>query len=690
MTIAQEQKRAQPHAVDLVQPGQQRIMPSTQGDPDALQHAPDGIFSGLKTQDETPGAKRDGTLHFGSDEHQEYGNEGAKQAGYTGTFSPGAGTYPFDLTQGDISLLAGDEFDAREPAAVKADPRQKKEKAAGIFDSFWTLARTPSKNPGRQPGTQDELVYALYKDVPGDARFQPGGVWAHLVPIFKQPGNKVKVAVDNRYLWSASVNFEHFAHPGGKNGPKESADRGSAGGSYHALHETAIKRAYDAQQTGQAVNDAMAHDAAAQHFLQDGFSSGHVRTPRREISEYWDSKYPLLNEQFKKSIAQEMAVYLNAHETNIPTVAGSVKAIYEDILGEIDKKAGALPPLTMDPLVGLIAHDVDNVQGVWVKNEWSSWQSFGDGRGGVRTPKGQAAPPATQSDTKQHVEEAVMLSVRDINAAYSAPAGLTDAALFAHVRSKTPAPAKVKDTYGAEQAMPQVDSSKEHSKQNWKAASIADLWKMPVRSDGAGGTYGDIIEHSFQDPKGDFHGALQSFHDQIDAKKDVIQKGVKVGTVHPQKAFDAGFRDPLINNPLQRLQKITNFNPSGGQNYVRDDSSTMADLKRLDKLGAEKASEVSGKPEKQNTANSAIRWLNVQQRAEYIKNLAGGYQGDDETRRIYELFISASTGVERREVFKLVEGHAWSGDLTRKDSTLWMVFLDDKNRTPFIKIMNLP
>ena len=687
MTVGHQQQPDQTQAIDNIQAN--RPAPaSTQVDTAALQHAPNGIFAGLKKPEETPGQKG-GPLHFGSDEHQAYGNEGAKQAGYTGTYSPGSGKYPFELTQGDISLLAGDEFDAREPAAVKADPRQKKEKKAGVFDSFWTLARTPSKNPGREPGTQDELVYALYKDVGGDARFQPGGVWAHLVPIFKEPGNKVKVAVDNRYLWSASVNFEHFAHPGGKTGPKETDDRGSAGGSYHHLHETALKRAYDAQQNGQAMNDAMAHDAAAQHFLQDRFSSGHVRTPRREISEYWDGKYPLLNEQFKKSIAQEMAIYINANETNVATVLGSVSAIYADILAQVDEKAGALPPLTMDPLVGLIAHDVDNVHGVWVKNEWASWQSFGDGHGGVRIPMGQVAPPADQADTKQHVEEAVSLSVQDIANAYNAPAGLTDAALFAHVRSKTPSPAKPKDTYGAEQAMPQVDPSKETSKQNWKASSIADLWKMSVRTDGTGGTYGAIIEHSFQDPKGDFHGALNDFHNQIDVKKDVIKGGRNVGTVHPQKAFDKGFMNPLIDKPLARLQKIINFDPSGGQNYVRDDSSTMSDLNRLDKLGAEKASDKSGKTEKPNLSNSAMRWLTIEQRAQYVKNLAGGVQGDDETRRIYELFISTSTGGERREMFKLVEGHAWSGDLTRKDSTLWMVFLDDKNRTPFIKIMNL-
>ncbi len=688
MTSQQQQHSVGPGTIDNAQP---RHEDAILVDAARVQPAPaGGIFTGLNHPEETPGRK--GDKNFGSDEHQMYGNEGARKAGYTGTYAPGAGAYPFELTQGDISLLAGDEFDARETPAKTADPRQKKEKKAGVFDSFWTIARTVSKNPGRQPGTQDEIIYALHKDVKGDSRFKPGGVWAHLIPIFEEPNNPVAKAVENRYLWSASVNFEHFAHPGGKSGPKESDDRGSAGGSYHHLHETAIKRAYDAQQNAQPVNDAMAHDAAAQHFLQDSFSSGHVRTPRREIAEYWDGKYPLLNDQFKKSIAQEMAVYINAHETNVPTIAGSVRDIYAEIIAEVDAKAGALPPLTMDPLVGLVAHDVDNTNGVFVKNDWAAWQSFGDGHGGVRNAQdqpGEPAPAPREGDTRHYVEQAVSLSVEDINHAFTAPPGLTDAALLAHVKSKTPSPAVVKDMYGAEQAMPRVDASKEKSNQTWKASSLRDLWATSVRSDGAGGTYGQIIEKSFRALDGEFNKGLMTFHCQIDATKAVIEKGIKVGTVHPQRAFDHGFMDPLIAHPLPRLERIINFNPAGGQNYVREDGATMEDLNRLDHLGVDKASEQSGKTEKPNVGNSAMRWLTTEQRAQYVKNLVGGYQGDDEILRIYELFVTAGSGAERRAVFKLVEGHDWSGDLKRKDSTFWMLFLHNKNRAPFIALMNL-
>ncbi|HLL20722.1 MAG TPA: hypothetical protein VK427_01260 [Kofleriaceae bacterium] len=647
---------------------------------------PTGIFGGLTSKAPTRGvsgevAGRGGPgpqdQHFGADEHQVYGNEGARKAGYTGTYAPGSGAYPFELTQGDISLLAGDLFDAREPADIKVGPGQKKLAKAGVFDSLWKLARTPSRNPGREPGTQDEIVYALYKEVRADARFQSGGVWAPLVRIFNEPSNAVKRAVESRYLWSASANFEHFSHPGGKHGPKESEDRGSARGSYRAQHEAALKRAYGAKQAGEPVNDAMAHDAAAQHFLQDGFSAGHVRTPRREIAEYWDANNPLLNEQFKKSIAQSIATYINKYENNLSTTLGSVQRFYSDILRKVDAKASAMPPITMDPLVGLVAHDVDNHEGVWVKNDWAAWQAFGDGHGNVRENVN------TSVDTRTQVEQAVALSVHDIQAAYDAPANLTDAALFAHVRSRTRGPAAAKDSYGGEQAMPEVDSSKEASRQNWKVSSLRELWTTPVRSDGRGGTYGDIIRKSF-DRQGTFNRALTTFHDQID-----VETPVPGGAVHPQVAFANAFMNPMIRDPLGQLEQILQFDPAGGQNYVRDDDSTMEDLSRLDKLGAEMAEESSGNVTKANNGNTAMRWLSNEQRAQYIKNVAGGHQSDNEIARIYELFVTAPSSVDRRAVFRLVEGHSWSGNLTRRDTTLWMVFLEDKRRTAFVQIMNV-
>ena len=82
-----------------------------------------------------------------------------------------------------------------------------------------------------------------------------------------------------------------------------------------------------------------------------------------------------------------------------------------------------------------------------------------------------------------------------------------------------------------------------------------------------------------------------------------------------------------------------------------------------------------------------MRWLSVAQRAQYIRNLTGGILGSDEERRIYELYITAATTADRHAVYKLVEGHAWSGKLHQGDS-LWLVFQDTKWRGPFTSLMN--
>ncbi|MEJ7599059.1 MAG: hypothetical protein WKG01_14215 [Kofleriaceae bacterium] len=655
-----------------------------QVDAAALDHAPNGIFDELGQADRPTGRGGPNHQHFGSDEHQTYGNEGATKAGYTGAYSRPSNGYVFELTQGDISLLAGDEFDPRTTDTTKPKGKQ------AVVQNLWALAGTASTDPGKTPGTQDELVYAIYKNIPTDPRFLAQGVGAHRVPIFKQKGNPAAKAVEDRYLQLASVNFEHFAHPGGKGGPKEGENRGSASGSYRALHEDAIALAYKAKASGQPINEAMAHDAAAQHFLQDGFSSGHVRTPRREISEYWDNKYPLLNDQFKKSIAQEMAIYINAHETNVPTIWENVRGIYADVLEQIDAKASAFPPLTMDPLVGLLAHDVDNEHGLEVTNDLGDrWTTYGDGRGGVRIPARMNAPPQGQADTRLHVEKAVMLSVQDIQHAYAAPANLAPAAVLGHVRSATAAPAVASvPKYGAEQVMPVVDPNATNGVQQWKQASLTDLWNKAVRTDVPSVTFGSLITQSFKGAKGEFREKLEMLSGQIDPVKEIIVKGAKVGTLHPQKAFDAGFKQPLFDAPLARLNKIIEFNPAAGQNYLRDDGATFADLDRLDQVGADKASEQSGKRESKSTSNSALRWLSVPQRAQYIKNMLGGLIGSEEERRIYELFITASSATERRAVYKLVEGRDWAGMLKQADS-LWLIFQDTKWRGPFISLMNV-
>ena len=104
-----------------------------------------------------------------------------------------------------------------------------------------------------------------------DRRFAPGGIFFKLT--FSA---EVKDRVNVRYLNRASRNEEHFVAPEGVGSGGVNAKNGSsAGGIYRAMHEHALRLARQAKIDGKAIDDALAHDAAAQHYFTDSFAAGH-------------------------------------------------------------------------------------------------------------------------------------------------------------------------------------------------------------------------------------------------------------------------------------------------------------------------------------------------------------------------------------------------------------------------------
>ncbi|MGB3076093.1 MAG: DUF4157 domain-containing protein, partial [Chitinophagales bacterium] len=279
---------------------------------------------------------------FGATEHKRAGDEASTFFNTDKStplqFDLTVGKIPFILTFGDLTMLSGDLFDPRDTmksflGIQKSNP-----------SSLLALASKPSSNPGLQPGTQDEIIFAIYDNDKNDPRFEKGKIWESLPDIFKKedPTNKkqllsrhVRKAVKDRYLKLASKNYEHFVQPGGKDLGPLSGLGTSAGGSYRALHEDAILKAYEAGLKSESSDQGLMREAAAQHFLQDYFSAGHLRTPRRAIDTHWLKKYPLFFENMKKKIALDMAIYINAHPVDVVTRALTVSiyfdSIYEDV-----------------------------------------------------------------------------------------------------------------------------------------------------------------------------------------------------------------------------------------------------------------------------------------------------------------------------------------------------------------------
>jgi hypothetical protein len=88
-----------------------------------------------------------------------------------------------------------------------------------------------------------------------------------------------------RYLALAAENFCHF---GAQSTEYRTDDSNEALRLYRAYHERALGQAAAARRrpgADDALRDALVVDAFACHFLTDLFASGHIRVPRRELSE---------------------------------------------------------------------------------------------------------------------------------------------------------------------------------------------------------------------------------------------------------------------------------------------------------------------------------------------------------------------------------------------------------------------
>lgn len=603
----------------------------------------------------------------GSIDHKSFGDDGTNNRNY-GFGSPDADATDhynarFSLTQGDINMLSGDFFDAAPPAEGEDESTN--------LDNLFTLAKIPSAAPGTEVGTRDEIVCAIYTIDPVDTRFdeaspfgadpvtgwlddvsgQDGGQsadspaqtttqqgdWSCAVPF----STDVQKAVDDRYVRRAADNSEHFADPTGEGGGPEAEAGSCAGGSYRAGHEDAILRAFRAGQTGEGIEDAQMREAAAQHYLEDLFASGHLRTPRTLIQDHWQQVYPNFFTNLKKKLAQDVARRINDAETNLVTVGGSVQDIYEEIYKQIEENTAGLPPFGFGDLVSMIAHDVDNEKGLNVINALGDdWVLFGDGH--------------LDAATQEHVVCAVALGDADISAAYAlgqqTQASMEPTAVYAAVKQSAAAPARADATlYAPEQIVPKIDTEKETSKQNWEAGSLDELWNMAVRSDDPSVTYGSQIKLSFN--SGEIAEKLKGFEEKFpeeqaiyldDNEKDPDDtRLLYMGTIHPRQAFIDGFLNPLLANVQGGLNAIIKFSPDAGQASHNTDDATQADV--------------------QGSTEDELKGLTAEQRAIRVEHLVSGFCSEEEGETVIQLFSTAPAG-DRPAIYHFVEGHPWAGD----------------------------
>jgi hypothetical protein len=446
--------------------------------------------------------------------------------------------FAFQLTHGDLTMLSADYFDPRD----------------GNADSLFDLAARPSPRRGETPGTQDEIIAAVYKEKKTDPRFAHGDIWQEFPEHFsKGDSNPVMKAVSQRFDQLAAKNYEHFANPDRKH-PAPGRDGDSADGSYRAQHERAIQLAYQAGCAGRDPAMAYAREAAAEHFLTDAFSAGHIRTPRKSINEFWNARYPNFFRAFTRFMEDRMVAGLG-QTGDLPGrwLPDGLKRDGFHHLGmdkdgvhqQIQAKLAAAPPITFGDLLGKLTHDVDNENGLWVVNDvGNKWKAYGDNQ------------MASHSATRITTTRAVALGVADLDAARAL--GAADAAgaarspqeVCAAVKAQAKAPASPRtDKYAPEQMLPRLDPDRvrDNGVQAWEAMSFKQLWAMAVRDDMPTATYGVRIEAAMK-PGG-------AFYDQLDKLGTTLDDNGPYG-LHPKQAFYRVFLEPFSRIPYVWLTEI--------------------------------------------------------------------------------------------------------------------------------------
>ena len=219
----------------------------------------------------------------------------------------------FRLGFGDVMALAGDYFTAGDPAAG-ADGADTGADALG--QSLFGLARVPGRK-GTTSGTRDEILGALHvmavDESYADPRFSRGGAFADLTFGCQGTLDDVERRVRDRYLQLAATNDDHFVAPGGvthEHGPGHRDPFGSAILAYRHHHEDALARAYALGRGGGDLSQAMAREAAAQHYLTDAFTAGHLRTPVAQIRRFWRARYPSFWQNLQGRVAADTAAML--------------------------------------------------------------------------------------------------------------------------------------------------------------------------------------------------------------------------------------------------------------------------------------------------------------------------------------------------------------------------------------------
>ena len=483
-------------------------------------------------------ASTPGVLSLNADEHRAIGDTAfGRGVVDLGGDSPHDG---FWLGYGDVMALSGDYF-RPELSLDGAQPDGHADLRAG---SLFGLARIPG-DEGIRPDTRDEIVCALkvmaVDELYVDPRFEPGGQFADFRFSPLATSSDVERRVRDRYLQLAANNDDHFVRPGGVTHDHSPRAFGSAVLAYRRLHEVAVELACRLGRASGDISQAMAREAAAQHFLADAFTAGHLRTPVARIRRYWRARYPAFWESLQHRVATSTAATLRELTWALRRLpAGLVENL---TLAAVTTRTRRYPELSVGDFIARLFHDWDNSHGLSLDDGGTV---FGDGH-------------VHRGDTRKLALTAASAGVDDIEAAFELGASgstVTGEALHRAVRTATGAP---DDAFLAETKVPRVSAA--NPPQNWRAPDIETLWDSPLAGR-TGTTVGQALAEML-DRGGQFIRQLEHLGQGL-AHGHVLLSAPLVGERLRRKgaeAYHRGFVEPLAAHPKDAIFALVHGSP---------------------------------------------------------------------------------------------------------------------------------
>lgn len=360
--------------------------------------------------------------------------------------------------------------------------------------------------------------------------------------IGKEPAghDDIKKQVRDHILEILATNLDHFGD--------------EAKGAYKKEHANALAKAFEAGAGNDqaAFGEAVATEAFCQHYLSDLFAGGHIRTPRREIKDWYDTQFPRSNDRFVNNMTSSLMVYFKDHDA-IPWWVPDDK-VSSRIKGNIVAMGGAaIATASVGDLVGAAFHNLDS-SGLQVVSDVDEngnvvagghhWEAKGDDH--LHDAGGEM--------TKKMAVAAMTASRRELDAARDAGKKATGGKYMAKPDLLAARDAAIKGLapYRAERFLPREDTGNAKNKQyNWH-------WGQ-LDSDLAAELTSVVKKHLIGELRN--KASAQPATKIVDEDSDISVGDLHLGTKHvhlelPLQAALVAYCDHLDGNPLQGLVEV--------------------------------------------------------------------------------------------------------------------------------------